>query len=1333
MLGGLIATAFKIPRALSETYRGGKGLVAYLKNIKKGGPQAIEAFKTSIREGSKSNRALKTMAARELEMPYLRGDLARKAKDKGLGFLEPMANIVEQVGQRLTTRGFYTHQMFNIWKNADNAKIAWERRAIDLSAKVESSIRKLAKEQNLSFKEADEIFTKYLNGTIKLKDISNKEARALAKDIRGHIDNFSKLLIRQLKRKTGDKKLDAANAKKIKEIRKNMGKYLRKTYDMFENKKYMPSDEVKKKLTNLIAARLRGYADTARGRKARYAEAEKRINDLLKSAKGEKDVVAHINSVYGQKQLNKVFATRKNIEPVLREFLGETTDASFTVFRTLTTLANSTANVRMFDDLLAVGKNKYFFTNAAKASKADKAAYKNVTDSRLKSTQIEGKEFHALDGYYTTDDVAELFLKQQKRLVDRIPYYTTFLQYKGFGQASATVLNHITHLRNTMGGALMMMGNGLNPFDKEIRKSLKVVSDQFTDAVSKEKGLSELYLKYQKLGIVNQNVRVGEFKNLMNEGDILTRVDTGLQKRGLKIGTRAKKIYKKAEQTYVAEDDIFRIASYEKELVVLKRANNLNPVSQRLSIEALENKAAEIVKNTLPTYDYVPAQIQKLRGLPFGNFYAFHAERFRNTYHGLIRGVEEINSGNAVLRERGMQRLSAKMVFGLGGQQIVSEGSKLMFGVTEQEDTAIKHLMLPKWSRNSEIAYYRDDDGNLIYMDLAYQHPDAPIINVFNAALNEFLDPNTPQAEIEDRLASGIFEAGKELVRPFITEALFTDAFLNVLTGQGRDSDGRIIRGWNIDADASDPMNVLAAVGHAAESLIPGTLKQLDPTGTLTSNKLGSQVWKSLTQENPVDRYGEKINADVELFTNMTGLRFYKVTDDGIKRALEFKTRDFSRIKRAKEKEIRNAIQYGTPVEDILNTYLQKNKDYFDDYVGMRLAIEAAKELGVPSDFITSRFKSIANMTGHERSLLMAGANSFVPLTINSSRMSEILDKASFDTMNFQEFNIEYNKLRQHLLQLPLIDLLFEQDITLEDEQNLKLVDEDFPFFKTRLEKAQKDRENREGFFKGELVSKDYPVTDAAENPGDRKLDNQAVSFNEVAANKENPYPTYADEMERLGFAEGKIARSAIEDLLKPTRPLPDIDILKPTSRSVENRDNYENSIFDKIEKHLDVTLDRTERSKHWNLFKETLGRVESTNREKDLNLYQQRPASRQDAIENLYKHAPTNNISKEFLDSIDIDNPESWDDPTADVMMLAYFARQPGSYNHLGEILQGNFGTAKEGPFRSLYEGYPVEGKKGLFGWVRKSFPDYVKMHPDTDPEGNLSRAFDRVINRQE
>ena len=130
-LSRIISTAFKIPKGLSGTYQGGKGLINFLKSVKAGGPKTIEAFKKAVNEGSRSNQALQTRAARELEMPYLRGNLAEKAKAKGLGFLAPMADIVERTAQKLTTRGFFTHQMFDIWKNADNAKIAWERKAID--------------------------------------------------------------------------------------------------------------------------------------------------------------------------------------------------------------------------------------------------------------------------------------------------------------------------------------------------------------------------------------------------------------------------------------------------------------------------------------------------------------------------------------------------------------------------------------------------------------------------------------------------------------------------------------------------------------------------------------------------------------------------------------------------------------------------------------------------------------------------------------------------------------------------------------------------------------------------------------------------------------------------------------------------------------------------------------------------------------------------------------------------------------------------------------------------------------------------------------------------
>ena len=105
----------------------------------------------------------------------------------------------------------------------------------------------------------------------------------------------------------------------------------------------------------------------------------------------------------------------------------------------------------------------------------------------------------------------------------------------------------------------------------------------------------------------------------------------------------------------------------------------------------------------------------------------------------------------------------------------------------------------------------------------------------------------------------------------------------------------------------------------------------------------------------------------------------------------------------------------------------------------MHLAVVAAQNLGVENYTIKKNFKSMSGMTPNERVLLITGANNFVPLTLNSNKMSEVLDSASFDTMSFDEFRIEYVKLRQHLLQLPLIDLVFKNDITPEQEKDLKL------------------------------------------------------------------------------------------------------------------------------------------------------------------------------------------------------------------------------------------------------------------------------------------------------
>ena len=75
---------------------------------------------------------------------------------------------------------------------------------------------------------------------------------------------------------------------------------------------------------------------------------------------------------------------------------------------------------------------------------------------------------------------------------------------------------------------------------------------------------------------------------------------------------------------------------------------------------------------------------------------------------------------------------------------------------------------------------------------------------------------------------------------------------------------------------------------------------------------------------------------------------------------------------------------------------------------------------------------------------------------------------------------------------MPLIDLLFIDDITDEDKEALEtLKEEDF----------QKYKEKREAKFTGGEISKDYPVSNVIKNPSDKLIDNENISYNEKANN----------------------------------------------------------------------------------------------------------------------------------------------------------------------------------------------------------------------------------------
>jgi len=1259
---------------------GVRAFIETLKGIKSGGTAVVNQFKKTAnagRENTKSFQVKEELKPNKVAEPVTLPSFIENSRFRPVA--QKTLDIAENLRKRtFTSKGVMSEKMFSIINQADNAKVAIAEESLDTVARIENGLRTAAKEiainplsskNRQAYEELNNKFRNYLTGTLQLKDLP-KNLRSIAKDVKADVTLLSKQML-------GNSYVPDELRGTIK---KELGKYLRQTYEIFENPQWSPSRAVRLDAVNYIAKSLRrtkGYREGADGATDadRYAEATKRVDELLKASKGQTaggiddSVRTHLNQMFGSKQAEKLFANRKNIAPEIRALLGETTAGSTSVFRTLTTVSNYLTDTKMYDDLLAAGQGKYFFDDGIK---------------RAGLVEIKGQQFHALNGKFTTPEIAKMFNKQAEAKNVYLQAYDKLLVLKGFGQASATVLNNITHIRNTIGQSLIMAENGLNPFGKETADSFKVLANNFKAADNRDQAVRDLYLKYQRLGIVNQNVKVGEFKRIINEAalgqDRITgMIGNSLTKRGVDTITQtAKKAYKKAEQLYVAEDDLFRIAAYEKELLTLREANTL--LTNKLTTEQLERKAAEIIRDTMPTYDLIPEGAKALRRMPFGNFFAFAAERFRNTYHTINRSREEILSGNKVLEERGIQRLASKVAVGFGGSTATVEASKLLFGVTDEVHKAYKDLLLPEWSQNSAIGYYRNDQGELLYYDLSYTDPNAPVLDVVRASLNEFTRTDQPIRSTQKMLFDATAQGMKKFFEPYVSEALLTQATLDVIFGDGKTETGSRIPGWN-EADPTDIDNLVAAFRHVGNSLIPAAYKNLAPEAIGgKKGSLGELIYRDLTNKPEYRRFdGSKKDMDLDLLANTTGLRLYKIDDKALDTALTFKIKDFQNKRRIYRGDIADATTYQNNYDDVLAQYLEINTNYYKAQREFYKSVKAARILNVN---IIDKLDDLPFTSRRERNALIEPSPYFTPLRFSDKQRLDILDKTRpTDNIKYwNQFTTQLFKLEEQLSGLPLVDIPIDS--------RKKGYAEELP----RLQK-----------FTGGLIDPKFPVTDVAKNPASRDIANQLSSFEDIA-NNINPY---RQDMERLGFNKGKEA--AIEDwyaLQQKNKRL----------NSERNANQYVKAQIDRLANTLGVEYS-DEAFKNLKTMQRIFSTAESDNRQTTQNKYEQYEGASRDALQNLLANADKNKIDKEWLQSIDPTKPETWDDGQADTMMLGYILSQKGTDEQVSQILQGNFGTNKKGPVRNLYEN----------NWVRAKFGgEYESINPDSDPESNFKRAMD-------
>ena len=109
------------------------------------------------------------------------------------------------------------------------------------------------------------------------------------------------------------------------------------------------------------------------------------------------------------------------------------------------------------------------------------------------------------------------------------------------------------------------------------------------------------------------------------------------------------------------------------------------------------------------------------------------------------------------------------------------------------------------------IAYYRDDTGRLMYMDVSYTDPDSPVMDFIRTMVNELVDPNEPQESKLENIGDAIGKGVLKFLDPFVSEALVTEAIITSIIRDGVDSEtSQRIPGWKIEEDWTSAANIEA-------------------------------------------------------------------------------------------------------------------------------------------------------------------------------------------------------------------------------------------------------------------------------------------------------------------------------------------------------------------------------------------------------------------------------------------------------------------------------------------------------------------------------------------
>ena len=706
--------------------------------------------------------------------------------------------------------------------------------------------------------------------------------------MRGHIDKLSDDVLKSDFLKENKFTVDGKNINDL--IEQNINSYLRRRYKIFEDSKYVPTDEsvkvaddffrvnrkaTEKELTEMARGDVFGElsddflttnglqkvpgkdgVEIKLGAKVTDAVAQKARENFL----GRYSIKSREKLGGGRMARDRLetgmFMSREDVPKALRQLLGEVDDPREAYLGTIADLAQFTAVddyfgtiAKMADQNSGIGK---LFVNG---NKLDPNQQKALTqqgyiklggeDGASSGVQVVGRQadeleklvgrsgWGSLDGFYVPTPIYKN-LTRQILAEDSVGtaalrgLFGTFLKAKGISQYSKTVLSPITQVRNFTTALTFATANGNVPIigrGSSLKDSAQAVFANITN-----KGSDDVFADLadaQQRGVLGTNAELREIQDTLNKGlDISARDPKNFIEAvaGTGGGAREKlargvgKLTKPLEAAYQGSDDFWKYFNYNAEQAHLRNALKGSSPDDQIKYltkgmddvevdslmkraeankgdvldELIKNRSAQIVRDTVPNYNKASSELVQLgRRLPIGNFISFPAEIYRTGFNIVKQGLDDMASDIPAIQTRGRNRLLGFVTTTAIIPTAALELAYATTGVSREEMDAYKRSFAPRWEKGSVLLPLgKTEDGKIQYMNFSTSNPYDVLTRFANRAINEADDAVKQGKDLGQVLEDVAGGTLSEVFEPFMSEAMLTEALLDVTIRGGRTATG---------------------------------------------------------------------------------------------------------------------------------------------------------------------------------------------------------------------------------------------------------------------------------------------------------------------------------------------------------------------------------------------------------------------------------------------------------------------------------------------------------------------------------------------------------------